>query len=141
MTELEQEQEALLLNREMLTEIKNLIDDINHTKPSHLKQFMHPQWGSILGSEEDIRLAALSDEVEIWEQRVGKNPDTIPYLGYIRDTLKGRVKELEDESTNEPQDVYDVSIKVRAELDEQPNSRMAIGEFEEYCATSKSGIR
>ena len=92
----EQEQEALLLNREMLTEVKDLIDDINNTKPSHLRQFMHPQWGSILGSEEDIRLAALQDEVEIWEQRVGKNPDTIPYLGYIRDTLKSRIKELED---------------------------------------------
>ena len=95
MIEQEQEAEVLLLNREMLTEVKNLIDDINDTKPSHLRQFMHPQWGSILGSEEDIRLAALQDEVEIWEQRVGKNPDTIPYLGYIRDTLKGRVKELE----------------------------------------------
>ena len=90
----EQETEVLLLNREMLTEVKNLIDDINDTKPSHLRQFMHPQWGSILGSEEDIRLAALQDEVEIWEQRVGKNPDTIPYLGYIRDTFKGRMKEL-----------------------------------------------
>ena len=94
MEELE-EAEALLLNREMLLEVKNLIDDINDTKPTHLSQFIHPQWGSILGSEEDIRLAALQDEVEIWEQRVGKNPDTIPYLGYIRDTLKGRVKELE----------------------------------------------
>jgi hypothetical protein len=93
MEELEEE-EALLLNREMLLEVKNLIDDINDTKPSHLRQFMHPQWGSILGSEEDIRLATLKDEVEIWEQRVGKNPDTIPYLGYIRDTLKGRIKEL-----------------------------------------------
>ena len=91
----DQEAEVLLLNRQMLTEVKDLIDDINYTKPSHLKQFMHPQWGSIVGSEEAIRLAALSDEVEIWEQRVGKNPDTIPYLGYIRDTLKGRVKELE----------------------------------------------
>ena len=90
----EQEAEVLLLNREMLTEVKDLIDDINHTKPSHLKQFIHPQWGSILGSEEDIRLAALSDEVELWEQRVGKNPDSIPYLGYIRDTLRGRIKEL-----------------------------------------------
>ena len=88
------EEEALFLNREMLTEVKNLIDDINEPKPSHLKQFMHPQWGSILGSEEDIRLAALQDEVEIWEQRVGKNPDTIPYLGYIRDTLRGRIKEI-----------------------------------------------
>ena len=94
MTEEEQETEVLLLNREMLTEVKNLIDDINEPKPSHLKQFMHPQWGSILGSEEDIRLAVLSDEVELWEQRVGKNPDTIPYLGYIRDTLRGRIKEL-----------------------------------------------
>ena len=98
MEELELEEEALLLNREMLTEVKNLIDDINDTKPSHLKQFIHPQWGSILGSEEDIRLAALSDEVEIWEQRVGKNPDSIPYLGYIRDTLKGRIEELSSET-------------------------------------------
>ena len=93
MEELEEE-EALLLNREMLTEVKNLIDDINDTKPTHLSQFIHPQWGSILGSEEEIRLATLKDEVEIWEQRVGKNPDTIPYLGYIRDTLRGRIKEL-----------------------------------------------
>ena len=90
----DQEAEILILNREMLTEVKNLIDDINEPKPSHLRQFMHSQWGSILGSEEEIRLAALQDEVELWEQRVGKNPDTIPYLGYIRDTLKGRVKEL-----------------------------------------------
>jgi len=91
----ELEEEALLLNREMLLEVKNLIDDINDTKLSHhLKQFIHPQWGSILGSEEDIRLATLKDEVEMWEQRVGKNPDTIPYLGYIRDTLKSRIEEL-----------------------------------------------
>ena len=95
MTEIEQEQEALLLNREMLLEVKNLIDDITDTKLSHhLTQFIHPQWGSILGSEEEIRLAALKDEVEIWEQRVEKNPDTIPYLAYIRDTLRGRIKEL-----------------------------------------------
>ena len=98
MEELEEaEAEALLLNREMLTEVKNLIDDINETKPSHLRQFIHPQWGSILGSEENIRLATLKDEVEIWEQRVGNDPDSIPYLGYIRDTLKGRIKELSSE--------------------------------------------
>ena len=97
MEELEQEQEALLLNREMLTEVKNLIDDINEPKPSHLRQFIHPQWGSILGSEKDIRLAALRDEVEIWEQRVEDDPDTIPHLGYIRDTLKGRIEELKME--------------------------------------------
>ena len=95
MEELILEEEALLLNREMLTEVKNLIDDINHTKPSHLKQFIHPQWGSILGSEEEIRLAVLQDEVEIWEQRVGNDPESIPYLRYIRDTLKGRIEALE----------------------------------------------
>ena len=95
MTEIEQEQEALLLNREMLAEVKNLIDDINEPKPSHLRQFIHPQWGSILGSEEEIRLAVLQDEVEIWEQRVEDDPDSIPYLGYIRDTLKSRIEELE----------------------------------------------
>ena len=92
---IELEQEALLLNREMLAEVKNLIDDINEPKSSHLRQFIHPQWGSILGSEKDIRIAALKDEVEIWEQRVEDDPDSIPYLGYIRDTLKSRIEELE----------------------------------------------
>jgi len=94
MIEQDQEAEVLLLNRQMLTEVKVLIDDINDIKPTHLSRFKHSQWGSIVGSEKEIRLAALSDEVELWEQRVGKNPDTIPYLGYIRDTLKGRMKEL-----------------------------------------------
>ncbi len=92
---IELEQEALLLNREMLAEVKNLIDDINEPKPTHLRQFIHPQWGTILGSEKDIRIAALKDEVEIWEQRVEDDPDSIPYLGYIRDTLKSRIEELE----------------------------------------------
>ena len=92
---IELEQEALLLNREMLAEVKNLIDDINEPKPLHLRQFIHPQWGTILGSEKDIRIAALKDEVEIWEQRVEDDPDSIPYLGYIRDTLKSRIEELE----------------------------------------------
>ena len=91
---IELEQEALLLNREMLSEVKNLIDDINEPKPLHLRQFIHPQWGTILGSEKDIRIAALKDEIEIWEQRVEDDPDSIPYLGYIRDTLKSRIEEL-----------------------------------------------
>ena len=54
---IELEQEALLLNREMLAEVKNLIDDINEPKPSHLRQFIHPQWGSILGSEKMIEIS------------------------------------------------------------------------------------
>ena len=93
---IELEQEALLLNREMLAEVKNLIDDINEPKPSHLRQFIHPQWGSIIGHEADIRLAVLKDEVELWQKRVGDDLDSIPYLGYIRDTLKSRIEELKE---------------------------------------------
>ena len=47
-------------------------------------------------SRDEIRLAVLKDEVELWEKRVGDDPDHIPYLGYIRDTLKGRIEELEN---------------------------------------------
>ena len=49
---------------------------------------------SILGSEEDIRLAVLSDEVELCEQRLENNSDSIPHLGYMLFTLKSRIKEL-----------------------------------------------
>ena len=62
---------------------------------THLHKFIHGQWGSIVGNEKDIRLAVLKDEVELWQKRVGDDPDSIPYLGYIRDTLKSRIKELE----------------------------------------------
>ena len=87
----ELEEEALLLNREMLTEVKNLIDDINGTKPSHhLKQFIHAHWGSIVGNENDIRIAVLKDELERWQN--GDGP-TYPY-GYVGDMLKGRIEKL-----------------------------------------------
>ena len=80
----------------MLTEVKNLIDDINDTKLSHLRQnFQHAQWGSILGDEKGIRLAVLKDEVELWQKRVGNDPDSIPYSVIISNTLKSRIEELE----------------------------------------------
>ena len=63
---------------------------------TYLHKFIHGQWGSIVGNEKDIRLAVLKDEVELWQKRVGNDPDSIPYLGYIRDTLKSRIKELEE---------------------------------------------
>lgn len=63
---------------------------------NNLRQnFQHAQWGSIVGNEKGIRLAVLKDEVELWQKRVGDDPDHIPYLGYIRDTLKSRIEELE----------------------------------------------
>ena len=47
------------------------------------------------GLEADIRLAVLKDEVELWQKRVGDDPDSIPYSVIIRNTLKSRIKELE----------------------------------------------
>ena len=60
-----------------------------------LKDFIHAQWGSIVGQENKIRIAVLKDEVELWENRCGNEPDLIPYLGYIRDTMNSRIEELE----------------------------------------------
>ena len=47
------------------------------------------------GLEEDIRLAVLKDEVDLWQKRVGDDLDSIPYSVTIRNTLKSRIKELE----------------------------------------------
>ena len=44
-----------------------------------------------------LRIAILNEEIALWENRLRDDPDDIPYLGYIRTTLKGRVKELEDQ--------------------------------------------
>ena len=60
-----------------------------------LKDFTHHQWGSIVGQENEIRVAVLKEEVALWEKRLSDKPDDIPYLGYIRTTLKDRVAELE----------------------------------------------
>ena len=44
-----------------------------------------------------LRIAILNEEIALWEKRCGDESDYIPYLGYIMTTLKGRVKELEDQ--------------------------------------------
>ena len=43
-----------------------------------------------------LRIAILNEEIALWEKRCDNEPDYIPYMGYIRDTMKGRVKELEE---------------------------------------------
>ena len=49
-----------------------------------------------------MRIAILNDEISLWEKRLKDDPDQIPYIGYIRTTLKNRVKELEQqENINE----------------------------------------
>ena len=62
---------------------------------TRLKEFTHHHWGSIVGQENEIRVAVLKEEVALWEKRLSDKPDDIPYLGYIRTTLKDRIKELE----------------------------------------------
>ena len=42
-----------------------------------------------------MRIAILNEEILMWEDRLRDNPDHIPYLGYIRTTMKDLVKELE----------------------------------------------
>ena len=64
------------------------------TMTTHLHKFIHGQWGSIVGNEKDIRLAVLKDEVELWQKRVGNDPDSIPYSVIISNTLKSRIEEL-----------------------------------------------
>ena len=44
-----------------------------------------------------LRIAILNEEIALWEERLRDKPDDIPYLGYIRTTLKARVKELEED--------------------------------------------
>ena len=62
---------------------------------TRLKEFTHHQWGSIVGQENEIRVVVLKEELTLWEKRLSDKPDDIPYLGYIRTTLKNRIKELE----------------------------------------------
>ena len=48
-----------------------------------------------MGQENEIRVAVLKEELTLWEERLRDNPDDIPYLEYIKTTLKDRVTELE----------------------------------------------
>ena len=43
-----------------------------------------------------LRIAILNEELALWEKRLSDKPDDIPYLGYIKTTLKDRIKELEE---------------------------------------------
>ena len=71
--------------------IQNGVDMDN----KRLKDFTHHHWGSIVGQENEIRVAVLKEEIALWEKRLSDKPDDIPYLGYIKTTLKDRVTELE----------------------------------------------
>jgi len=72
------------LTGDYLKYIKTIEEPIMH---HHLLELKHPQWGSIIGYENQIRIAVLKDEMEIWQERM-KSGDIF--------TLESRIKELED---------------------------------------------
>ena len=72
------------LTRDYLKYIKTIEEPIMH---HHLLELKHPQWGSIIGYENQIRIAVLKDEMEMWQERM-KSGDIF--------TLESRIKELED---------------------------------------------
>ena len=72
------------LTRDYLKYIRGFEGKIMH---EHLSELKHPQIGSIVGYENQIRIAVLKDEMEIWRERLESGDTT---------TLENRVKELED---------------------------------------------
>jgi len=57
---------------------------------STLKHYIHPQWGSVLGAEKDIRIAVLKDEVKLLER-----DDGLDYAVRVR--LNDRIEKLSNE--------------------------------------------
>ena len=47
-----------------------------------------------------LRIAILNDEISLWENRLKDSPNDIPYLSYIKTTMKDRVKELENQKSH-----------------------------------------
>ena len=60
---------------------------------TRLKDFIHAQWGSIVGQENKIRIAVLRDEVEVLKSRI--EPRETGHLYTTISTLEHRVRELE----------------------------------------------
>ena len=83
------------LTRACLKYTRSFEEKIMH---EHLSELKHPQIGSIIGYENQIRIAVLKDEMEIWRERLESGDTT---------TLENRVKELEDKEK--------VSIEERVE--------------------------
>ena len=58
-----------------------------------LKDFIHAQWGSIVGQENNIRIAVLMDEIEVLKSRI--EPHDTGHLYTTISTLEHRIEELE----------------------------------------------
>ena len=60
---------------------------------TQLKDFIHAQWGSIVGQENNIRIAVLMDEIEVLKSRI--EPHDTGHLYTTISTLEHRIGELE----------------------------------------------
>ena len=63
---------------------------------TRLKDFIHAQWGSIVGQENKIRIAVLVDEIEVLKSRI--EPHDTGHIHTTISTLQHRVRELESKS-------------------------------------------
>ena len=79
------------LTRDYLKYIKTIEEPIMH---QHLSDLKHPQWGSIIGYENHIRIAVLKDEIEVFKSRI--EPHDTGHLHTTIGTLEHRIEELED---------------------------------------------
>ena len=59
----------------------------------NIRELKHPQWGSIVGYEDNIRLAVLKDEVAVFQSRI--EPHGTGHLYTTIGTLLHRIDELE----------------------------------------------
>ena len=83
------------LTRTYLKLIK-IIEQI--TMHHHLSELKHPQWGSIIGYENHIRIAVLKDEIEVFRSRI--EPHDTGHLYTTIGTLEHRIEELEGQEKN-----------------------------------------
>ena len=81
------------LTRDYLKHIK-IIEENTMRQHRHLSDLKHPQWGSIIGYENHIRIAVLKDEIEVFKSRI--EPHDTGHLHTTIGTLEHRIEELED---------------------------------------------
>ena len=85
----------LNLTKAYLRHIKIMEEKVMH---HHLLELKHPQWGSIIGYENHIRIAVLKDEIEVFKSRI--EPHDTGYLYTTIGTLEHRIEELEGQEKN-----------------------------------------
>ena len=71
----------------------------NDIMGENLKEYQHPQWGTILGYATEIHLAVLKDEIKELQNRL--DPNETGYLLPTISTLQQRVREMEKNGSRE----------------------------------------